>query len=247
MEALKAIDILRLWERGQGQRSLERALTILSFARSGKTLDELAYLSIGQRDAYLITLRELTFGDTLNSFIDCPQCADPLEFSVSTADIREIPPFDDSEADQEWILKTGGYRLRYRRPDSRDLNAIAEMSDVEVARQCLLERCIVSVEVMDEMVDTEQLPETVISALTRRLAESDPQADTLLDISCPSCGHHWQALFEINEFFWTELAHYARGLLQEVHMLARAYCWPEADILAMTARRRQQYLEMLGT
>ena len=43
-----------------------------------------------------------------------------------------------------------------------------------------------------------------------------------------------------------ELATQAKRLLREVHFLARAYGWREADILAMSARRRQAYLEMVG-
>jgi len=247
MEALKAKDMLRLWERGQGQRPLERALTLLSVAWPEKTYDELACLSVGRRDACLLAVRERTFGTTLDCFIDCAQCAEPLEFTASTNDIRAPSPSGEGEPGQEGTLEAGEYRIRYRLPDSHDLRTIAGMSDVAAARRSLLDRCIVQADGRDGLVDVAQLPETVTSTLSRRLAECDPQADTLLDICCPSCGHQWQALFEINEFFWTELADYARHLLREVHMLARAYCWREADILAMTTRRRQQYLEVLRT
>jgi hypothetical protein len=61
---------------------------------------------------------------------------------------------------------------------------------------------------------------------------------------CPSCGHVWQALLDIVDFLWKEVAAGAARLLDEVHTLARAYHWPEADILAMSSRRRQAYLEL---
>ena len=38
----------------------------------------------------------------------------------------------------------------------------------------------------------------------------------------------------------------ATRLLGEVHTLARAYHWREAEILAMSSRRRQAYLELAG-
>jgi hypothetical protein len=66
----------------------------------------------------------------------------------------------------------------------------------------------------------------------------------LLDLRCPTCGHSWHALFDIVAFFWAELASQAKRLLREVHTLARAYGWREADIVSMSARRRQLYLEM---
>ena len=36
------------------------------------------------------------------------------------------------------------------------------------------------------------------------------------------------------------------SLLYEVGTLARAYHWSEAEVLAMTARRREAYLDLVG-
>jgi len=48
-------------------------------------------------------------------------------------------------------------------------------------------------------------------------------------------------------FLWTEITSQARRLLHEVHLLATTYGWHEADILAMSAIRRQYYLEMVAS
>ena len=74
----------------------------------------------------------------------------------------------------------------------------------------------------------------------------DPLAAIDIPLDCLNCGHQWQPLFDIVSFFWTEIAAQARRLLREVHTLARYYGWREADILAMSAIRRQFYLEMGG-
>jgi hypothetical protein len=50
--------------------------------------------------------------------------------------------------------------------------------------------------------------------------------------------------FDIEEYFWVEVAARAMRILREIHILARAYGWREADILAMSTRRRQAYLEL---
>ncbi len=76
------------------------------------------------------------------------------------------------------------------------------------------------------------------------MAEQDPQAEILLDVACPACGHAWQTLLDIVDFVWREVSAGATRLLEEVHTLARAYHWREADILALSSRRRQAYLEM---
>ena len=45
---------------------------------------------------------------------------------------------------------------------------------------------------------------------------------------------------------WSEIHAWARQLLRDVHALARAYGWREADILALSPTRRGIYLELLG-
>jgi len=45
---------------------------------------------------------------------------------------------------------------------------------------------------------------------------------------------------------FTELGAVARDLLGQVHALAFAYKWREADILQMSPARRQLYLQMVG-
>jgi hypothetical protein len=78
------------------------------------------------------------------------------------------------------------------------------------------------------------------------LAEADPLADVQLAVSCPSCGTRQQVSFDILSFFWTEIEAWAWRILREVHTLASAYGWHEHDILALSPRRRQSYLEMVG-
>ncbi len=50
MRALTGQEILYIWDSGQGQHSLDRALTMLLVAFPETTRDTLALLSIGQRD-----------------------------------------------------------------------------------------------------------------------------------------------------------------------------------------------------
>ncbi len=76
------------------------------------------------------------------------------------------------------------------------------------------------------------------------LAKTDPQAETLIDLTCPACGHGWTVALDIGSFLWTRWNALAKRLLREVHVLARAYGWREPDILALSWIRRQAYLEM---
>jgi len=242
MRPLSAYDLLRVWEVGEDQHPLDRALTLLAVACPEQTWDELAALSVGQRDARLLALREWTCGPRLNGFAECPRCAEGLEFEVAVADLRVTAEPDAAEEARE--LDTDGLALRFRLPDSRDLAAALDCQDPAAARSLLVQRCVLEASRDGVPVAHSELPAEAITGLARRMDECDLQAEVLLDLRCPACDHAWQALFDIATFFWAELAAQAKRLLREVHTLARAYGWREADILGMSARRRQFYLEM---
>lgn len=244
MRPLSAHHILQIWEMGQSQHPLDQALTLLTFACPDRTASELASLSIGQRDAYLLTLREMTFGSKLNAFAECPQCREQLEFGMNVADIRVTEPVAPQV--QEYALAVEGLELRFRLPNSWDMAAIVGCQDVAVANSQLMQRCLVQASRDGGAVAYSELPSNAIAQLAAQMAEYDPQAEILLDLNCPACNHSWQVLFDIVSFFWTELSVQAKRLLREVHQLARFYGWREADILSMSAMRRQFYLDMVS-
>ena len=79
------------------------------------------------------------------------------------------------------------------------------------------------------------------------MALTTTKAEVQLTLNCPACEHSWSVLFDITTFVWAEISSLARRLLREVHILATAYGWHEADILAMSAIRRQFYLELVAS
>lgn len=254
MRALSGQTLLHIWETGLCQHPIDRALTILGAALPGTSRDELAALSIGGRDGHLLDFREQTFGGTLHIFAECPQCAEPLEFAMATADIRVTPPplpsdiEGEGETDKgEFERVTDEFMLRFRLPNSFDLATVAGCEAVDTARRLLVQRCVIQAGQGGVEVSSEELPERILAKLAARMAECDPQAEVLLNLECPSCGHHWQMVFDIVSFFWAEICTQAKRLLRDVHTLARFYGWREADILSMSAARREFYLEMVNT
>jgi len=237
-------DLLRVWEVGEVQHPVDRALTLLSTAWPDLTWDELAALSIGQRDGCLLELREHTMGPELNATARCPRCAEYLEFAVAVTDLRVVSEPEAGREDHE--LTAGGLMLRFRLPNSRDLAAVLGCREPASARNQLAWRCVLQASRYGDPVDVEELPAEAITGLAREMAELDPQAEVLLDLHCPECDHGWRALFDILDFFWTELSTKAKSLLRQVDSLARVYSWREEDILGMSARRRQYYLEIVS-
>jgi hypothetical protein len=260
MRALPAWELLNVWEWGQAQPAAQRALALLAAACPDTPPDALARLSVGQRDAHLLTLREWTFGPQLVSLVTCPGCGERLEFSFGVADIRVTDMrLDDhhradpiaagtvegEEEEGTQALAIAGYQVRFRLPNSLDLVAIDHCRDPTAGRQLLLDRCL-SARRKDEEAEPGELPDEVVDAVIECMAQADPQADVRLDLSCPACDHRWQAAFDIVSFFWNEIDTWAQRTLRQVHVLASAYGWREADILAMSPWRRQCYLEMVS-
>ncbi len=238
--------LLRVWDAGVGRHPVDRALTILAAAYPDVPRERLTALTVGRRDAALLGVREATFGPLLPGAVVCPACGERLELALETTAIRagaHRPPDEPDEQPEAGFI-ADGYAIRFRPPDSRDLAAVAACPDPATGRVELARRCLLAIERNGIRCEQDDLPEAVIEELARQLQALDPQAEVLLDLSCPACDHRWQATFDVVGFFWSEIAAGARRLLREVHALARAYGWREAEILAMSAARRRSYLEL---
>jgi hypothetical protein len=243
MRALSARELVELWERGLGQHPVDRALTVLA-ASAPEQRAALAGLSIGCRDARLLAVYEHLFGTTIDAFAECPQCAEPLEYSLPT---QRMHVHDEAREESELTLAAGELSLRLRLPNSLDLSAAAQCSDPAAARSLLLERCVLEASQGKASVPVQSLSDAIVELVAGRLAEADPQAELLIHLTCSACRHDWQVLLEIESFLWAKIHALARRLLTEVHILARAYGWHESEILALSALRRQAYLTMIGS
>jgi hypothetical protein len=242
MRPFSASDIVRLWEEGQAQHALDRALTLLSAAWPELTRAQLAALDVGARDARLLRLREWTVGPVLECYAECPACRTQLEFQVTTSALLSTV----TEEPRRQELEVAGIMVHYRLPDSHDLAAAVRCADTDEARRMLVRRCVLKATEGELLLSADALPEGVLTALCERMEVEASAADVRMSLECPSCRHGWQGAIDIVEFFWKELSAEARRLLREVHLLARAYCWSEESILAMRPQRRQYYLELVG-
>jgi hypothetical protein len=252
--------LLNAWEQGLGEPAPMRALLLLQAAHPDAEVGDLQHLTIGQRDAELLTLYEQLFGSELAGVVTCPNCGEDLELNFRAAQVRApaaLPTPDGREGvvttpdGRRGVVTTpDGHRVGFRLPDSLDMlmiTAEAGTRDIEdplqrtaTFRRALLARCI------EDARRVEELPPALVDEIIARMAQADPQADVRLDVTCPACHHNWQTLFDIVSYLWRMVDDWAVNTLYEVHRLASAYGWREADILSMSARRRQLYLDMIG-
>jgi hypothetical protein len=241
-----AVELLQAWEGGLGRSPTTRALGLLATTAPGTPVEELARLPIGARDVGLLRLRSALFGDLVEAVCDCPSCGEWLEVSF---DLRDLPSDDAAvpgdDAGPARRLTLDGQQVEARPPSSLDLLAAAGEADLPAARRALLRRCLTAAGRAGGG-SADPLPAELAEALAPQLEALDPLARVELELGCAGCGHGWTAVFDIAGFLWTELDAWAARIVREVHTLARAYGWREADILAMSPRRRQTYLELVG-
>jgi len=250
MKSLTAAELLNAWEQGLNKPLLQKALVLLAAAFPDLHPDTLLKLSIGQRDLRLLQLRERLFGQRLLNTAVCPVCSQRIEWENTVADLIVQSGQNDS-TDNEYVLDTDGYHLRFRLPNSLDIaaavSADSDISGAENAERHLLSRCLLRIEHSGTACDAGQLPDAVIQALVQQLETLDPQADIRIRLDCPACSHNWDVLFDIAGFLCVEVNDWAEQMLRTVYKLASAYGWSEREILGLSPVRRQLYTGMLET
>lgn len=245
MKALTAEELLYVWEQGLDQPLLQRMLILLVTAFPEIHPDSLVKLSIGQRDRFLLQLRESLFGQQLRNTAVCPQCDQRMEWENRTADFVDQTT-EHNTTESIFDLNSDDYSLQFRLPNSLDIAAAVNFEDTEKAQQYLISRCLLKIEHQGESREISQLPDTIIQKVIDEIEILDPDADIHITLNCPECSNSWDALFDIDSFLWTEINDWAENMLQTVHRIAAAYGWHETEILKLSPVRRQLYLGMIG-
>jgi hypothetical protein len=235
MAALSPSTLLRMWERGVYEVPVARPLSALAEAHPEQDPDELGRLSVGRCDGELLSLREETFGSRVDAVVDCASCGELLELSLDTAALARGSP---GAAGVHSVSCEAG-EVRFRLPTRGDLAAMANGDGLTAVGEALLERCVVS-------PPPKELSAGARRAVIERMAELDRLAALELALACPACGAAGRAIFDIGAFVCAELEAAALATLEEVHVLASAYGWREADVLELSPARRRLYLELVG-
>jgi hypothetical protein len=214
---------------------------------AGGTLDLVRRLTVGDREALLLHLHRLTFGDALHCVLDCPDnsCRERMDVDLSVSSLLS-PTYDDSREWYDLPRDPGMTPLRFRIPTGADQEWASRLAQTDAgeAAIALVNRCLA------ESDETPPTPASLDEVTAHRLAiamlEHDPQAEIMLDVTCPACGHTCQTLFDAGGFLYRELEARLPQLYREVHAVALHYHWSEAEILGLTQPQRQRYLDLLA-
>lgn len=253
MRPLNATELLNVWEYGLNQPILQRALILIAAASTEMDSQAVAELTIGERDARLLQLREWMFGSLLLNMAQCPQCGEKVEWQCTTTDLTMQAVADVNSA-EDYSMELDGYQLRFRLPNSLDIAAVVpllptdneENFSVKVGATELVKRCIISASYGGQSCSFNELSQQVVKGLGEKIKKLDPQAEVTIALTCPECEHLWQVPFDIASFLWTEINSWAEGTIRSIHQLAKAYGWTESEILNLSPIRRQLYLGMVN-
>ncbi len=244
MRTLSSLDLLNAWEQGLGRGSADRAVILLRLAAGSENSgSDPARWPLGERDARLLDLRESVFGPQIEGVASCPRCGARQEFQMPAGELRVASPVSGVGL----ALVSGDYQVEFRLPDSCDLCEVeAEATAESELSLRLLERCVTNATAGERPITAADLPNHVVVEISERMSQADPQAEIELSLECPGCSHRWSEPFDIASFLWTEVNAWASRTLFDVHQLAAAYGWSEAESLSLSPRRRGFYLELIA-
>ena len=234
MRTLDAAELLSLWERGQPRHALDRAALLAAAARPDWPAESIADLPLGAIGASLLRLRAANFGTHMDAHADCRHCGQRLSFALDVAELlAEAPPEEAADT----VPETEVAGLHLRAPSLRDLAAVATLEPADAA-DALLARCTLAGQ-------PALLDDAARAQVDEALEALDPQADLAFSLNCVACGRTDMAQLDTAALLWEEITARVGALLHEVHLLASRYGWGEAQILALPAVRRAQYLALV--
>jgi hypothetical protein len=233
MVAPGAQALLNAWEASRGGEAA-RVVALLRLAGApvapGAELD----VPLGRRNLALLGLHEHLVGPSVEAVVRCPTCAVLNELSVPVSALR-LSPGEQLEGGYEGHI--GDTCVRYRLLTTRDAIDAAAEGDAPAGAALLARRCLLA-------ADGPVAPEEA-GALAALLAEADPPSEFAFHLACVGCGGAIDCVLDPVHLLAAEVDRAARSLLDDVHTLALAYHWSEADILALSQRRRRAYLDRL--
>jgi hypothetical protein len=194
-----------------------------------------AALTVTDYEALLLALHTARFGQDLALGFACPACRERVEITIRVDDFlagvrpRAAPGVAADPARPGWYrLADAGFRL----PTAGDQAAVAKLDN---PARGLAERCL------DEAARNRRHR----GQIERAMAAMAPEVSRPLAGQCPACAAAVEAPLHVTRVVVGELRRAAASVHDDVDLIARAYHWPEATILALPQTRRRAYAERI--
>lgn len=194
--------------------------------------------------AIALTIRQAWLGEWISTDARCPSpgCLERMDIAFAIpayiAHHRPRPHAGVTPGqDADWFEfdrtpASSPAPVSFRLPTIGDLLAAMASADPE---GFLRERCVRPI----------TIPAATARRISRAMTALAPSLTGEVTVRCPACGSSRELRFDPVTYSLTELRAAAAGLYEEVHLLASAFHWPEASILALPRGRRARYADQI--
>lgn len=196
-------------------------------------------LVIGDRIALLLHMRRMIFGDKFHCVLLCHKCRKDMSLDLSISSLLQPVILNPRS---EYIVKAGEFTLKLRPITGADIERVLSGNEdnrdktKELARSCIIYSEPPLNNISDEL----------LSMISSELERIDPQADLILNITCPSCSYSFQTPFNVEKFIFDEIAAREKQFEKEIHWIAFNYHWSEDAILSLSMRKRKRYVDLIN-
>ena len=192
--------------------------------------------TVGTRIAALLRLLAITDEiNHLNLLGTCQEsfCREKFEFELPLPFLIDFVP--KTIIVQVKLNDTHVVSLRH--PIGQDLRDWREqgLASREIAVAVMLKGLVVDGQVTHE-------DESIIA---EALSTMDPLVAFSVSCVCPTCSFSNEVSIDLEDIALTRLKRRQLALLREIHELASHYGWTEAEVLAISPKRRARYLAMI--
>jgi hypothetical protein len=204
--------------------------------------DKVWAMTMSRRLQLILRIFINTRTPNLNVTVRCPACNEMLDLKLNLASLQSNddpvsvcchPEFD---VDLTLRLPTG--------IDQRGWLADGHKQDAS-------EWCVKAVTSLVELLDGGKppsdwrAPDAWLPAIAETLEAADPHTTATLNTTCCNCQNAFSVLFDVERHIIENLASLQPGLIDEIHRLASAYHWTEAEIFDVPRSRRRRYLRRI--
>jgi phage FluMu protein gp41 len=173
----------------------------------GSRGEEVQGLLVAERDRALVALRRMSFGDRIDTEVDCPSCGKTSDISFALDALpMDVPARSISISGETSVQLADGRTARLRMPTAGDQAELLDqpLETLAERRTWLLARLVTALGERSGPFETHEV-HALRSDDRRRMEDAlervVPQIDLSMDVTCSECSHAFVAPFDIASFF----------------------------------------------
>lgn len=186
----------------------------------------------------LLAITTATRGSELVLSVHCSnrQCRERIELPL------DLTRFQQNMAEEVFVCNIGDRAFTMRLPNGRDQDHWLQQQDESFA--AIAKKLVLRIDA-EKPGDDWTFPEAWLAHAGEALEQHDELMTLKLNAKCPVCALDLAFAIDLEAELLTCLSQAQKKLLLDVHQLALAYHWTEKEILALSPKRRNFYLNQL--